>query len=114
MTALAIDTLQLVKDLKLAGFDEPQAEAVTRAIRQSQDVDLAHMATRADLAALVTRGDLREELTNFATKADLMEAKSELKTEISELRSEIAVGKWVNGAALAAIMAIFAKLFLGV
>ena len=103
MTTLAIDTLQLVKDLKSAGFNETQAEAVTRAIRQSQDVDLAHMATKADLAQLVTRGDLREELANFATKAD-----------IADVKADIIVLKWMCGTMFAGIAAIFAKLFLGI
>jgi hypothetical protein len=61
MVALALDTLQLVKDLKTAGFTEPQAEAVTRAVRQAQDVDLSSLVTKADL-----RLDLAE------LKADLL------------------------------------------
>lgn len=114
MTALAIDTLQLVKDLKSAGFNEQQAEAVTRAIRQSQDVDLAHMATKADVASLVTRGDLREELTHFATKSEIKTDLSDVKTQISTLKTDIAVLKWMSGATFAGMAAIFAKLFLGV
>lgn len=49
MSAVTIDTLELVKDLKAAGFTEPQAEAVTRAVKKAQDVDLSYLATKADL-----------------------------------------------------------------
>lgn len=56
MTTLAFDTHEIVKELTKAGFTEAQAEAVTRAVKKGQDVDLAHLATKADLAE--TKADL--------------------------------------------------------
>jgi hypothetical protein len=46
----ALDTHELVKDLKASGFTDEQAEAVTRAVRLAQDLDLSNVATKTDLA----------------------------------------------------------------
>ena len=45
MAAVAFDTYRIVKQLKAAGFDEKQAEAVTTAIQESVSVDLSHLVT---------------------------------------------------------------------
>jgi hypothetical protein len=84
-----LDTHELVKDLKAAGFNDDQAEAVTRAVAKGRDIDLSNLATKADLA-------------NFATKTDLAELKADLI-------------KWVVGIAFAEIATIIAilKLFPG-
>jgi hypothetical protein len=84
-----LDTHELVKDLKAAGFNDDQAEAVTRALTKARDIDLSNLATKADQA-------------NFATKTDLAELKADLI-------------KWVVGIAFAQIATIVAivKLFPG-
>lgn len=50
MTVVALDTLEMAKELKAAGFSDQQAEAVTRLVHRSHDVDLSNLATKADLA----------------------------------------------------------------
>ncbi len=50
-----LDTHELVKDLKASGFTDAQAEAVTRAVRLAQDLDLSHAATKTDLAEVELR-----------------------------------------------------------
>jgi hypothetical protein len=84
-----LDTHELVKDLKASGFNDEQAEAVTRAVAKARDIDVSALATKADLA-------------NFATKVDLAELKADLI-------------KWVVGIAFAQIATIVAilKLFPG-
>jgi hypothetical protein len=47
-----LDTHELVKDLKALGFTDEQAEAVTRAVRLAQDLDLSNVASKTDLAEL--------------------------------------------------------------
>ena len=44
-----LDTHELVKDLKASGFTDAQAEAVTRAVRQAQDLDLSNLATKKSI-----------------------------------------------------------------
>jgi hypothetical protein len=50
MTITALDTHETVKSLTAAGFTDSQAEALTHAIRQAQDIDLSSLATKTDLA----------------------------------------------------------------
>jgi hypothetical protein len=50
-----LDTHELVKDLKASGFTDAQAEAVTRAVRLAQDLDLSNVATKTDLAEVELR-----------------------------------------------------------
>jgi hypothetical protein len=50
MTVATIDTHEVVKELKAAGFTEGQAEAVTKVVREAQSIDLSNLATKVDLA----------------------------------------------------------------
>jgi hypothetical protein len=47
-----LDTHELVKDVKAAGFNDDQDEAVTRALTKARDIDLTNLATKTDLAEL--------------------------------------------------------------
>lgn len=67
MTVAVIDTHEVVKELRAAGFTDEQAEAVTRVVRRAQDVDLTNLATKTDL-----------DLLRLAVKADMAETKAEL------------------------------------
>jgi hypothetical protein len=48
----ALDTLEIAKRLRGAGFDEAQAEAVTGVLRDAREADLSQLATKADLSQL--------------------------------------------------------------
>lgn len=85
MTMVALDTHEVVKELKAAGFTDEQAEAVTRVVRRAQDLDLSYLATRDDLRTGLESLELR------------MDAK------LSDIRSEVHASKadtlkWVLGA----------------
>ncbi len=60
MTAITIDTYKLVANLKTRGFTEEQAIGVTEAI---QEIDLSEMATKGDLITL--KSDLKAEFADF-------------------------------------------------
>jgi hypothetical protein len=109
MVISSLDTHEIVKDLKAAGFTEEQAEAVTRAVKQAQDLDLSNLATKTDLAEL--RTDFTE--LRAATKTDLAELRAATKTDLAELRAELI--KWVVGVGFAQVAMILAvlKLFPG-
>ena len=83
--ALRVDTLQISKRLKEAGFTEPQAEAVTTALRDAREPDFSLLSTKADLNALrdATKADLNA--LREATKAD----SDRLHAEFEALRKEI-------------------------
>lgn len=66
MAALALDTHEIVKELKAAGFDDPQAEAVTRIFQRTRDA--FDLATKADLREVELRLDAKVE----AAKAEII------------------------------------------
>ena len=81
---MSLDTLKASKHLQQAGFAEPQAEAVVEVIH---DI-----------------------LSEFATKADINQFRSEIQADIKKLHSDI---KWVmwNAIAVQVALLIFAVLF---
>ena len=58
--AATLDTLQIVKRLREAGFGEAQAEAVTGVFRDLRDADFSQLATKADIQRLEFRIDKLE------------------------------------------------------
>jgi hypothetical protein len=82
-----MDTHEVVKELLAAGFTENQAEAVTRVVYKARDIDLSHLATKADIGE--TKASIGE------TKADLAATKAELLVKLAETKSEIL--KWMVG-----------------
>jgi hypothetical protein len=99
MAISSLDTHEIVKDLKAAGFTDEQAEAVTRAVKQAQDIDLSNLATKTDFAEL-----------RAATKTDFAELRAATKTDLAELRAELI--KWVVGVGFAQVAMILAVLRL--
>ncbi len=88
MTITTLDTHQTVKNLTAAGFTDAQAEALTQALRQAQDIDLS----------------------NFATKDDLHREISDVRREMAEVKAELV--KWVVGVGFAQVATILAILKL--
>ncbi|MDD3517004.1 MAG: DUF1640 domain-containing protein [Chromatiales bacterium] len=83
MTTVTFDTLKLVDRLKAAGIPPDQAEAVVRVIAEAQD----QLVTKADLDAALER-------------------------ELSPIRTELAVLKWMMGVVIGGIVALIIKAFL--
>jgi len=50
--ASTLDTLEIAKRLKDAGFPDDQAEALTAVLREASEVDLSGLATKSDLEIL--------------------------------------------------------------
>ncbi len=74
MAITALDTHQTVKDLTAAGFTDSQAEALTQALRQVQQIDLSDLTTKADFAEL--RNEMKLEFA--AVRREMAETKTEL------------------------------------
>ena len=85
----ALDTLEVAKDLRTAGFTDAQAEALTRAVRKAQNLDISNLATKADLQA--TKADLQAEIASVKTelRAEIASVKAELRAEIALFRTEL-------------------------
>ncbi len=82
---VAFDTLEIVKPLRGAGFDEPQAEAVTGALRDLRDGDFSNLATKADLERLGAANKADLERLGAATKADLERFGAATKADLEHL-----------------------------
>ncbi len=111
MAIIALDTHQTVKDLTAAGFTDAQAEALTQALRHVQQIDLSDLATKADLVAV--KADLAAVRSEMATKGDVAILRAELETKMAELKAEVI--RWVFGISIAQAATILAilKLFPG-
>jgi chromosome segregation ATPase len=95
----ALDTLQIVKRLKEAGFNDAQAEAVTNVVRDFRDIDFAQLASKSDIERLESDigrlhsdiGRLESEIGRLAasTKTDIERLAAATKADIGRLESEI-------------------------
>ena len=87
MNTITFDTLKFVERLEKAGVPREQASAMAEAFKDASGE--AEIATRKDIALAV----------------------AEIKTEIANVRGEMALIKWMLGAVLAIAIANFAKQF---
>ena len=111
MSASAFDTLRTAKRLKDLGFTEVQAEGFAEILRDSRELDLSQLATKADLTNLATKAEVanlatKAEVANLATKAEIatLATKAEVanlatKAEVAEAKLDVI--KWVAGFGLA-------------
>ena len=96
MLATAFDPLAAARDLKAAGFESDQTEALAAQLRFAAGADHAELATKADIAALRTD-----------TKADV----AALKGDIAGLRAELGTVRWVVGLIAAFLFVIGLRVF---
>jgi Skp family chaperone for outer membrane proteins len=93
VNVLAIDTHEVVKELKAVGFSEDQAEAVTRVVRRSQDVDLSGFATKLDLETSIEslRKDIQNEIQALRkdVQGEIQALRKEMQSESQSLRKEM-------------------------
>ncbi len=87
MTATVFDTLKASRDLKAAGFDEIQAEAIVATMAEAFD-------------------------DTVATKANLDAVKAELKQDITAIKGDMKLLKWMVGVVLACVAFPILKSFL--
>ena len=85
MLATAFDPLAAARDLKAAGFEAEQAEALAAQLRFAAGADHADLATKADIEAL--KGDIDTFRTE--TKADIAELRSDTQAKLAELESRL-------------------------
>lgn len=103
MGAVAFDTHKVVKDLKRAGFNDEQAEAVVSAVGEAVG---ENVATKADLEPVVTKADLQAALEPYATKADIQTSLEPYAT-----KAELYRALWIQTGAILAAVAALLRLF---
>jgi hypothetical protein len=85
---ISLDTLQTAKRLREAGFDEPQAEALTGLLRDVQEAEQGQLATKADLGIL----DAKIDTTTAALDAKIDAAAAALDAKIDRVAAEFRAG----------------------
>ena len=81
----ALDTLEIAKRLKTAGFAEAQAEALTGILHEAREADLSRLATKDDHVLL------RAEFAAFksAIEAEFAAFKSAIEAEFAAFRAQV-------------------------
>lgn len=87
MSAITFDTLKFTKRLKAAGFTEPQAEAIADSFLQAT-------------------GE-----AEVATKRDIERLEAKLLGELTLVRGELTLVKWMLGVLLGGVMVLVLKTF---
>ena len=126
MLATAFDPLAAARDLKAAGFESEQAEALAAQLRFAAGADHADLATKADIAELraATQTDIAE-LENrlraaiqtdiaelrAATQTDIAGLRTATQTDIAGLRAELGTVRWAVGLIAAFLFVIGLRVF---
>jgi len=105
---LTFNPLQFANRLKEAGIPDKQAEA--EALREAFVQQAQAVSSLADQVRTLA-SDTRHDVGGMATKEDLAAAKTELKDDIADVRSDVRVLKWMLGFVLAGIISLMMKLF---
>ena len=89
MHTTAFDPLAAARELKAAGFESEQAEALAAQLRVAAGADHADLATKADIAAL----------------------KASIDARIDSLRAELGTVRWAVGLIAAFLFVIGLRVF---
>lgn len=106
MLAVAFDTHAFVKRLRDSGIPETQAEAHVSVLQEVQQANLTELATKVDIIALKTdmialKTELKADMQTL--KADMQTIKGELRMAMADIRAEMKVLKLMQGVSLAGI-----------
>lgn len=131
VTAIGFDTLSASKRLREAGMDQRVAETVVEIFQQTASMpDISHLATKDDLKPFATKDDLKQFATKddlkafatkddlkqleLATKADILETKLMLRTEMAQmevrLSEKIRMQGWSLLGGMAVLLAFYTAL----
>ncbi len=92
MTTVTFDTLRAAHNLKVAGVEAGQAEAIVTTMSEAFSDTVA------------TKGDISE------VKAEVANLKVEVKAEVANLKAEIFRALWIQGAGLVGLQLTIAGL----
>lgn len=117
MGQVAFDALQASEELESAGISREKARAISLVVRKSHEV--ADVATKRDLEDvrkdLTTQisdvlKDLSAEITNV--RKDMEITRKDLQLEMSGIRAEQKLIRWMLGAGILGILSLVVKAFL--
>jgi hypothetical protein len=118
MAISSLDTLDISKRLKGAGFNDAQAETVTEIFRDVREADLANLATKTDIDRLgaATKSDF--ERLEAATKSDFERLEATTKSDFERLEDKLEILRRdmtirLGGMIIAATAVLLAAKFFG-
>ncbi|PAV01351.1 hypothetical protein CBG25_17160 [Arsenophonus sp. ENCA] len=124
MGQVAFDTLQASEELQTAGLTSQQAKAISLVVRKSHEV--ADVATKADIADVKRDiADVRKEIADARkdlsaemnlrferVDAQISDVRKDLQLEMSGIRAEQKLIRWMLGAGILGILSLVVKAFL--
>ena len=96
---IVFDALAASRELREAGLEDRQAEAIAAAIRRAAAAGREGLATKADLDVLGARVD-----------SSLASMRAHIDTSISALRADLYRALWIQGAGVVAAMTGFVSI----
>ncbi len=105
--AVALDTLEVSKRLKGAGFDDAQAEALVGVLRESREAELSRLATKDELLAV--KNELKADIARLETAMNAGFAA--LRAEMEIMRRDITIR--LGGMLVVATGVLLAAKFFG-
>ena len=88
---MSLDTDDVVRELRAAGFQEAQADALSRLFKRVDPPDLSALATKVDVERIETKLDAKTD--KLDSRIDTV--RSQLETKIEAAKTETL--KWVVG-----------------
>ena len=91
MASAVLDTLEIAKRLKGAGFSEAQAETMTGVLRDARDADWSQLATKDDLARLEAKLDAEAACLEAKFDAEAARLEAKFDAVIASVRAEMEI-----------------------
>ncbi|QBY43741.1 hypothetical protein QE197_09810 [Arsenophonus nasoniae] len=110
MGQVAFDTQEFVETLENAGLPKEQAKAISIAVRKSHEV--ADVATKRDLEDVRKEIDTRFDKLDAKIDSQISLVRKDLQLEMSGIRAEQKLMRWMLGAGILGILSLVVKAFL--
>ncbi|HGJ5863477.1 hypothetical protein [Arsenophonus nasoniae] len=110
MAQVAFDTLQASEELQTAGLTSQQAKAISLVVRKSHEV--ADVATKRDLEDVRKEIDTRFDKLDAKIDSQISLVRKDLQLEMSGIRAEQKLIRWMLGAGILGILSLVVKAFL--
>ena len=117
MDDIVFDALAASQELREAGVEDRQAEAIAAAIRRAAAAGREGLATKADLDVLGAHVDSSLASTRSDLGSGFASIRSELNSGLAGLRADIAAWEaricralWIQGAGIVAVMTGFVSI----
>ena len=107
---IVFDALAASRELREAGLEDRQAEAIAAAIRRAAAAGREGLATKADLDVLGARVDSGLVSARSGLDSSFASMRAHIDTSIAALRADLYRALWIQGAGVVAAMTGFVSI----